>query len=117
MLNNKQNIFKIEKSLCYTIFFARKKHLIRKFIYLCSWTFSTSVCRCALQRVQLLKRAFDILSLTEIWKISIIEDMRQYTHAWDYCTLRFKGIIYLTAWAIVYYSMMGIPEPLLDSIQ
>lgn len=63
------------------------------------------------------KRAFDILSLTEIWKISIIEDMRQYTHAWDYCTLRFKGIIYLTAWAIVYYSMMGIPEPLLDSIQ
>ena len=47
MLNNKQNTFKIEKSLCYTFFCM--KEIFNKKIYLSlQWTFSTSVCRCAL---------------------------------------------------------------------
>lgn len=75
-----------------------------------------SVCRCALQRVQFLKRAFDILSFLEIWKISTAKDSRQYAHAWDYCTL-FEGMIYLLAWAIVYSLAVGIPEPREDYIQ
>lgn len=48
--------------------------------------------------------------LSEICKISTTKDNRQYAHAWDYCTLT-KGMIYLTAWAIVCCLVVGIAEP------
>ena len=44
--------------------------------------------------------------------------MRQYAHAGIIISLLLKGYdISSSVGAIVYYSMMGIPEPLLDSIQ
>ena len=86
-------------------------------MFFCKKYLENSLCKCALARV-LHKRAFEILSLTEIWKISIIEDMRQYAHAGIIIPLLLKGYdVSSSVGAIVYYSMMGIPEPLLDSIQ
>ena len=65
------------------------KETFNKKIYLSlQWTFSTSVCRYALQRVQLLKRAFALIILPlKRGKFQYCKDDDSKAHAWDYCTL------------------------------
>ena len=65
------------------------KETFNKKIYLSlQWTFSTSVCRCALQRVLLFKRAFALIILPlERGKFQYCKDDDSKAHAWDYCTL------------------------------